>query len=373
MPMPRQRRLVENENRFQHPVRPVRADRAALRLFLAGIVGGTIACGGTATPGGPAATDAGRHHGRSDRLVVYSGRTEELVGPVIEKFRAATGIDVRVRYAGTSELAATLLEEADRSPADVFLAQDAGALGAVRPLLAPLPAEILDRVEARFRDPGGAWIGVTGRARVYAYHADRVREADLPSSILDLAEERWRGRVGWAPTNGSFQAAVTALRLVAGESETRRWLEAMRRNGAKAYAGNFPILLAIDAGEIDVGLVNHYYIDRLMKERPGARVLHAFPRPGDPGGLVNVAGAGILATAPNADAARRFLEFLLGDEAQVHFAAETAEYQLAAGAPVPAGMHLPLLEDVPTPPIDLGDLADLRRTLEVMREAGVLP
>lgn len=311
--------------------------------------------------------------GDEGRLVVYSGRNENLIGPIIERFREETGVEVEVRYGDTAELAATLLEEGDRSPADVFIAQDAGALGAVarEGLFRELPEGILSRVEPRFRSPEGMWVGLSGRARVVVYNTQHLSEADLPASIFDFTDPRWKGRIGWAPTNGSFQAFVTAMRAVHGEDATRRWLEGILANEPRSYPSNAPIVEAVAAGEIDVGFVNHYYLLQLKAERgddfPAANY---YPADGDIGALVNVAGAGILRSAAHPQAAERFLEYLLSEDAQRYFAESTFEYPLVQGVPAPE--DVPPLESVKTPDVDLSDLWDLEGTLELLRDVGAL-
>ena len=306
-------------------------------------------------------------------IVVYSGRTEALVGPILGEFKKTTGIDVRVRYGDTAELAATLLEEGHRSPADVFFAQDAGALGAVAAagLFEELPESLLNRVEPRFRSPEGTWIGVSGRARVVAYSTERVRPDDLPDSILGFTDPRWKGRIGWPPTNGSFQAFVTALRRTLGEDGARRWLLGIKANEPKAYRNNTAIIQAIAAGEIDVGFVNHYYLYRFLAERgPSFPVRNYHPRAGDAGAMINVAGVGLLKSSRHKEAALRLIDFLLSRKAQEYFARETYEYPLVAG--VPAHPDLLPLSRIRTPDIDLGDLADLEATLNLLWETGVL-
>src|SRR6187455_1197568 len=186
--------------------------------------------------------------GSDGPLTVYSGREEELVAPLFEKFTDATGVDVEVRYGDSAELAATIAEEGDNSPADVFFAHDPGSLGAVDPQLEELPQATLDRVAARFRDAEGRWVGTSGRTRVLAYNTERVQKRDLPASVLELTAPEWKGRVGVAPTNASFQAFVTAMRLSLGDERTREWLEALRANGAKTYEKNLPIVEAVAAG-----------------------------------------------------------------------------------------------------------------------------
>jgi len=307
-------------------------------------------------------------------LTVYSGRSESLVRPLLERFSDETGIDVKVRYAGTAELASTILEEGDNSPADVFFAQDAGALGALagEGRLVELPDSILDLVDARFRSDDGRWVGVSGRARVVVYNTENVDPATLPDSILDFTDAKWKGRIGWAPTNGSFQAFVTALRLTQGEDGARAWLEGIRANNPVSFDGNLPALEAVASGEIDVAFINHYYLYQLRSETGGnVDAANHFLKSGDPGALVNVAGAAILDTSDSSEEAQRFVEWLLSGESQQYFAAETHEYPIIEG--VPAEEDLVSLDQIQTPRIDLSDLNDLEGTLELLRETGVLP
>jgi iron(III) transport system substrate-binding protein len=324
----------------------------ALALLAAG-------CGGDEAAGGP--------------LTVYSGREEELVAPLFEKFTDATGVDVEVRYGDSAELAATIAEEGDNSPADVFFAQDPGSLGAVDPQLEELPQATLDRVAARFRDAEGRWVGTSGRTRVLAYNTDRVQESDLPASVLELTRPEWKGRVGVAPTNASFQAFVTAMRLSLGDERTREWLEALRANGAKTYEKNLPIVEAVAAGEVDVGLVNHYYLALVKEEQPDAPVANHLFEAGDPGTLVSGAGAGVLASTDQRDDAEAFVEFLLSEDAQRFYVdqAEENEYPLVAGIDPPAGL-VPL-DEIQGPDVELTAFgAELESTVELLRETGWL-
>jgi iron(III) transport system substrate-binding protein len=306
-------------------------------------------------------------------LVVYSGRNEGLVGPLIEKATTDLGIDIGVRYAGTSELAATVLEEGENSPADVFFSQDAGALGALAKagLLAPLPEDLLEQVDERFRSSEGLWAGTSGRARVLVYNTENVDAATLPASVEELTDAAWAGQVGWAPTNSSFQTFITAFRLIEGEDAARAWLEAMQANGTVTFEGNADIVRAVAAGEISVGLVNHYYKYEIEKEE-GAElpVENHFFEAGDVGSLVNVAGVGVLATADNTEQAEAFVRYLLAEEAQTYFAEETAEYPLSAD--VEPAFELQPLVDIQGPEIDLNDLDDLEGTVELLTEVGII-
>ena len=321
----------------------------------------------------PTASDpAGSVPASGDSITVYSGRSEELVGPLLELFTEATGIEVEARYGDTAEMANLILTEGENSPADVLFAQDAGALGAVAAegLLAELPSEVLNRVDQRFRSPSGEWVGVSGRARVVAYNTEALTEADLPDSIFEFADPEWSGRIGWAPTNASFQSFVTALRVLEGEARAREWLEGIQANEPNVYDGNGAALEAVAAGEVDVAFINHYYLFQRLAEDPDTTAANYFLTDGDPGALVNVAGAGILATAPNPDGAALLVDYLLATEAQTYFATETYEYPLIEG--VDADASLPGLDEIGTPEIDLSDLSDLDGTLQLLQEVGIL-
>lgn len=312
--------------------------------------------------------------GGDSALTVYSGRSENLVQPIIDRFEEDTEISVKVRYGETAELAATILEEGDNSPADIFFAQDAGALGALTAegRLAKLPADLLQRVPAPFRSPDALWVGISGRARVVAYNPELLSPEDLPNSILEFTEPEWRGRIGWPPTNGSFQTFVTALRLTEGEEGARAWLEGIKDNGAKTYPNNVTALEAVANGEVDVAFVNHYYLFRFLAEEGedfGAR--NHYLTGGDPGALVNVAGTGILETSDRPEEAQRFIDFMLSDEAQQYFADETFEYPVIEG--VQTHPDLVPLAELDPPDIDLSDLGGLSATLDLLRDTGVLP
>jgi iron(III) transport system substrate-binding protein len=309
----------------------------------------------------------------SGPVTVYSGREEELVAPLFEDYEEETGNEVEVRYGDSAEMAATILEEGDNTPADVFFSQDAGALGALEKeeMLSVLDEELITMVDERFRSADGSWVGTSGRARVIAYDSRELSERDLPSSVLDLAEPEWEGRVGWAPTNGSFQAFVTALRLTEGDEAAREWLEAMEANGAQAFDSNSSIRDAIAAGEIDAGLINHYYVAQAQAEEgPNYPVDVYFPPGGDIGALINVAGAGVLAASDQQGEATELVEFLLSPAAQRFFAEETKEYPLIDG--VEADPAVVPLSEIEQPKIDLSNLDDLQGTVTVIEESGAL-
>jgi len=322
----------------------------------------------------PAADEAidGTPVGSAGTLTVYSGRSEELVGPLVPRLEAATGVDLEVRYGNTAELAVQILDEGDNSPAGLYVAQDAGALGqlANEGRLAPLPEDVLNLVDPRFRSPDGLWVGVSGRARVAAYNTDQLVEADLPASVLDLTDERWRGQVGWAPENGSFQAFITALRVLRGEDVAREWLEGMRDNEVVTFENNGSIVRAVASGEIAIGLVNHYYLYEIEAEEGDLPVANHFFPAGDPGSLVNVAGVGIIDGSDQAEQALATIRALLAEPAQRYFAEETFEYPLAAGVEPVEGLT-PLAE-IDSPELDLSDLDDLQGTIDLLVEVGII-
>jgi len=312
-------------------------------------------------------------NGSGGPITVYSGREEELVAPLFEQFTEETGIEVEVRYGDSAELAATIAEEGDNSPADVFFAQDPGSLGAVDPQLEQLPEDVLDRVDARFRDAEGRWVGTSGRTRVLVYNTGVLSEDELPASVLDLTAPEWKDRVGIAPTNASFQAFVTGMRLALGDDATREWLEAMRENGAKTYEKNTPIVEAVAAGEIDVGLVNHYYLALVKAEQPDAPIANHLFEAGDAGNLVSVAGAAVLASTDQQADAESFVEFLLSDDAQRFYVeeAEEAEYPLVGGVDPSPGL-VPL-DEIDGPDVELTSFGtELETTVEMLRETGWL-
>lgn len=307
-------------------------------------------------------------------LVVYSGRSKGLVHPIIKQFEKETGITVKVRYGNTAQLAVALLEEGEKSPADLFWAQDAGALGAVSKhgLFQALPESVLSKVPAKFRNADGTWTATSGRARVLAYAPERVKAEELPRSVFDLTDAKWKGRVGWAPQNASFQAFVTAMRVLEGEEKTEEWLRGMKANGAKSYPKNTPIIRALAAGEIDLGLPNHYYLMRFKKGDSGFPVEQTFFASGDAGNLVNVAGIGVLKSGNHTEEVSSFIEYLLSPKVQQFFISEVFEYPVT-DAVIPSEKLLPLDELLKlTPELNLEKLDDLEGTLKLLREADIL-
>jgi len=343
-----------------------------LSLPLAALAAGVtalalIGCSTTAAPS-TASSEA------DGTITVYSGRDEVLVQPLIDLFEEQSGITVDVRYGNTAELGALLLEEGDRTPAQVFLAQDAGALGALSNagLFATLPAETTDAVPAGFTSTDDTWVGVTGRARVIAYNQDALSAAEVPTSVDAFTEPEWSGRFAIAPTNASFQSFVTAYRVLNGEAAADQWVADIAANNPVIFDSNRAILAAVNDGVVDTGLINHYYWYAQAAET-GAENMRAqlsYPEAGDPGSIVNVTGAGVLTGAATDADALAFVDFLVSPEAQQYFVDETYEYPLVAGIDAPAG--LPTLDSLVNPELDLADLESLADTQALLGKHGLI-
>ncbi|MBM7088339.1 iron ABC transporter substrate-binding protein [Streptomyces sp. NPDC012461] len=329
----------------------------------------------------PALAACGADDGRSasaesgdSTLVIYSGRNEKLVKPILDELEKAIGADVEVRYGDSAELAAQILEEGDRTKAGLFFSQDAGALGALSKegRLAKLPQSSLDKVDPAHRGSAGDWVGVSGRVRVIAYNPGQVGEDKVPDSIHDVVKPEWKGKVGFAPTNASFQAFVTGMRVLEGEDTTREWLKGLKANG-KTYANNLATLDAVESGDVSLGLINHYYWYEQVAEKGADKVgakLRFLPG-GDPGALINVAGVGILQDGGQTESARKAVDHLLSEKAQTYFADTTKEYPLAAGV-TSSVEDLPPLDSLEAPDIDLGKLESLQETLAMLQDVGLV-
>lgn len=338
-----------------------RRRRHAAAILLAALAGGLLtACGDDGNGSDP------------DALVVYAGRAEGLIGPILKQFSDETGIKVEVRYAGTTEHAATLLEEGSATPADVFISQDAGALGALAAegLLKQLPDSITGAVKPEFTSADDSWVGLTGRARVIVYDSEALDADEVPTTVAELLDEKWQGQVGVAPSNASFQSFVTGFRQAEGDAAATAWLEGLVANDVQKFDNNVAVLDAVNNGTVQLGLINHYYAYGLAAETgtdvKDLRAQLSFPAAGDPGALVNVSGAAALSDNPDA---LKLIEYLLSETGQRYFTEETFEYPLVPGVPAPDG--LPALEDIKGPIEDLAELADLEATVSAIQDAGL--
>lgn len=349
----------------------MKIDRTARQVLVAGAAV-LLLLGCTTAPEAPASESA--EPVTDGAFTLYSGRSEELVQPLIDLFEEQSGVRVDVRYGDTAELGALLLEEGSRTPAQVFLSQDAGALGALAEagLFTTLPAAVTEQVPAGFTSTDGSWVGVTGRARVIVFDSAALAADELPEQVSELADPEWSGRVAIAPSNASFQSFITAYRVIEGEAPAEEWVAAIAAHDPQIFENNGAILQAVNEGVAEVGLINHYYWYRLAAEQ-GAESMRAqlfFPAAGDPGSIVNVTGAGILASAAADADALQFLEFLLSPVAQQYFVDETFEYPLVAGIAAPEG--LPELQSLRNASLDLSDLRSLEETQALLAAHGLI-
>lgn len=308
-----------------------------------------------------------------DALTIYSGRDEALIGPLLERFNESTGIAIDVRYGDSAELALLLEQEGEGTPADVFISQSPGATGYVadKGMLQVLPDETLTKISPEFEQAGGHWVGLTARQRVLVYNQDLVDESELPDSVLDLTAPEYEGRVAIAPPNGSFQDFITALRQTEGDDVAQQWLEGMAANDSPTFPDNNSIVDAVARGEVEMGLVNHYYNVRYLTEDPSAPSRnHQFPGD-DIGSVILATTVSVLENSDRTDEAIRFVDFLLQEESQEYFADVTFEYPLVEG--VEHSDALPPLESLAHPDYDLERLGEgLGRTVEMIRSSGLL-
>jgi iron(III) transport system substrate-binding protein len=327
-----------------------------------------VGCLGSSEPASTPVAPAPTATTVPQQLTVYSGRSEILMKPIIDKFIANVGVEVAVKYGKTSEMVSTLLEERSKTPADVFFAQDPGGLGAVESMFVPLSKETLRLVPAWAKSDKGVWVGISGRSRTVVYNTDKINVADLPKTLNGFTDPKWNGRIGWAPRNGSFQTMISAMRHLWGDEKTKGWLKSIAANGAKEFSNNSTQVVATDAGEIHIGLVNHYYLHRILAEKGTLKAKNYHLSEGGPGSFVMVAGAGILKTSSNSEAAQKFINYMLSDEAQKYFAEKTYEYPMVSSVKISPEMAP--LEMVPSVP--LSTLGDLKGTQAILRELGLI-
>ena len=308
----------------------------------------------------------------SGSVTVYSGRSEALVADLYTQFTTDTGVTVEVRYGDSGELAGQILTEGSSSPADVFFSQDAGALGAVAQagLFTTLAESTLDRIPVEFRSQDDLWIGTSGRVRVLVYNPTLV---DTPPTTIDeLLDPSWKGRIGFAPTNASWQSFVTALRVIRGDDAARQWLEAFAANTPVPFEKNAALRDGVNDGQVAIGLTNHYYLyEKIAAEGADTVVAqNQYLAPGDVGGLINVAGVGVIGNTDNAPGAQCLVSYLAGDVAQEYFATRSFEYPLARGTS--ADEVLPEIESLDPPVLDLSDLSSIAETQELLADVGLL-
>jgi len=308
-------------------------------------------------------------------LTIYSGRDAALVKPIMDRFTRETGIALDIRYASSTALATALVEEARNSPADVYWSQEPGTLGlvAARGLLARLPQKTVGRVPSRFTTRSRRWVGTSARSRVLVYNTQAVPRQQLPASVWGLTNARWKGKIGVAPTNASFQAFLGATINLFGENRVREWLRGLQANDVRFYANNTSVVQAVGRGDIEAGLVNHYYLYNVLADTPDLPIANHWFRAGDPGNLVLAAGVGIVASSTKNATAQRFVDFLHSRWAQRFIARGpgAAEYPVIKGVARRPG--LPALTKIKGPQYNLGRLStDLAPAVRLLLELGYI-
>lgn len=307
------------------------------------------------------------------KLVIYNAQHEPLLKEIAPEFTKETGIEVELRNGKDLEMSNQIVAEGKASPADVFLTENSPAMSQVEAagLFDELPRDILDVIPEQYRPRSGLWTGFVARSTVLVYNTDQVQESDLPASLLDLAKPEWKGRISFSPTGADFQAIVAAVLELEGEEATKAWLEGIKANG-KVYDGNNLVLEAVDSGEVEVGIVYHYYWERDRKENGDVSdhsAQHYFTG-GDPGAFVSVSGAGILESSDMKAEAREFVKFLVDRKGQQILADSYAlEYPLNPEVRL-EGVTKQFSELQP-PQVNVSDL-DAEKVVDLLEEVGFL-
>ena len=307
-------------------------------------------------------------------ITVYSGQHEQTVKSLVSAFEAKTHIKVKVRNDDEAVLAQQIIQEGSRTPADVFFAGNSPALDALdaKGLLAHTAPQTLAAVAPESSPTSGDWVGVTARATVLAYNTTKIQTSDLPSTVLDLSKPMWKGKLGIAPSETDFQPLVTAIMQLKGLPTTTAWLKGIKANG-KIYPDNEALVAAINRGDVQAGVINHYYLFRLRDEIGASKIhtaLHYFPA-GDAGSIVNISGAGQLAASHHPGSAQAFLAFLVSKQGQEIIArSESYEYPLGSG--VQTAKDLRPFKDFGTPVLTIAQLGNGQQALKLMQQVGLL-
>lgn len=308
-----------------------------------------------------------------DAVVVYNAQHEELISVVAKAFTKKTGIDVELRNGSDLELANQLVAEGKASPADVFLTENSPAMALVdsKGLFRTLPSTILDRIPAQYRPEDGAWTGFAGRSTVLVYNPSLIKESELPTSLLDLADPKYKGKVSFSPTGADFQAIVAAVLALKGEAATKAWVEGIAENGT-TYKGNNVVLQSVNAGEVATGIIYHYYWYRDQEEagdNSDDSKLYFFGNQ-DPGAFVSTSGAGVLAGGDHRANAEKFVDFLTGAEGQ-QIIADSYALEYTLNPEVPLGRDVKPFSELQPPAVGISDL-DSKTVVQLLQDAGLL-
>ncbi|KIC66743.1 iron ABC transporter substrate-binding protein [Pseudarthrobacter phenanthrenivorans] len=332
---------------------------------------GLTACGG-GTPAGDSSS-AASNGAASGEITVYNAQHESLTKEWVDAFTAETGIKVTLRQGDDTEMSNQIIQEGQASPADVFLTENSPAMTQVENagLFADVNKDTLAQVPAEFSPSTGKWTGIAARSTVLVYNKTKLTEDQLPKSMLDLANPEWKGRWAASPTGADFQAIVSALLELKGESATEDWLKAMKDN-SKAYKGNSTAMKAVNAGEVDAALIYHYYYygDQAKTGENSKNVAPYYFKNQDPGAFLSVSGGGVLKSSKNADAAQAFLKFITGKKGQEVLKNGTS-FEYAIGSDVPANDKLVPIKDLQAPKVDAAKL-NSQKVSDLMTQAGLL-
>jgi iron(III) transport system substrate-binding protein len=345
------------------------ARRAVAAVCGVALVAGVTACGDDSDSSGNSASGSGG----TAELTLYNAQHEDLMVLMVDAFTKQTGIKVKIRSGDDLEMANQLVQEGKASPADVFVTENSPAMTLVdsRSGFATLEDSTMAQVPARYAPANKHWVGFAARATVLAYNTDKLTTAQLPASIMDLADPKWKGKVGYSPTGADFQAIVSAVVALKGEAAGKAWLEALKTN-AVAYKGNSRVMKAVNDGDIEAGVIYHYYWYQDQAES-GANSdsvrLHFFGNQ-DPGAFTSVSGAGVLASSKHAEEAQKLVAFLTGKEGQ-QVLADSAALEYTVGSDVPANKALKPLAELDAPEVDVTKL-NSQNVVTMMQDAGIL-
>lgn len=308
-----------------------------------------------------------------DGIVIYNAQHENLVQSWVDGFTKETGIKVTLRNGGDTELGNQLVQEGKVSPADVFLTENSPAMTLVdnANLFAPLDADTLKQVPAAYRPAHGRWIGIAARSTVFVYNPSKLSEAQVPASIMDLAKPEWKGRWAASPSGADFQAIVSAMLSLKGEPATLDWLKAMKTNFV-AYKGNSTVLKAVNAGQIDGGIIYHYYyfVDQAKTgENSKNTLLHYFKHQ-DPGAFVSISGGGVLASSKHKAQAQAFIKWITGKTGQDILRTNNA-FEYAVGVNAASNEKLVPLNKLDAPKVEPSTL-NSKKVTDLMTQAGIL-
>ncbi|WP_448623216.1 iron ABC transporter substrate-binding protein [Dickeya fangzhongdai] len=306
-------------------------------------------------------------------IVIYNAQHENLVKSWVDGFTQDTGIKVTLRNGGDSELGNQLVQEGNASPADVFLTENSPSMVLVdnANLFAPLDADTLAQVEPQYRPSHGRWIGIAARSTVFVYNPEKLTEAQLPKSLMDLAKPEWKGRWAASPSGADFQAIVSAVLELKGEKATLEWLKAMKTNFT-AYKGNSTVMKAVNAGQIDSGVIYHYYpfVDGAKTGENSKNIRLYYFKHQDPGAFVSISGGGVLASSKHKQQAQAFVKWITGKKGQEVLRTNTA-FEYAVGVNAESNPKLVPLKDLQAPKVDAAKLNG-KKVVELMTEAGLL-